>query len=525
MADVKEIQEFILPDLGEGLVEATIVEWKVAVGDEVTIDQLVVEVESAKSVVELPTPYAGRVTALGAAEGEVLHAGQMLLSVAPATSVEASTSAEAVTSVTSDETPTLVEPVEATELAAANEGSGAVLIGYGTQESTARLRRPEGGRFKRRRKQLSCETATESCETGAQAPVAASIQLIDERRNSPVMSPLVRREAQAAGFDARHLRGSGPAGLVMRADVQQAAATLAGARTIGTQSDAMMAPVTQIRGQETARAMHPAGQTATAATGSTAPAANPTHAVNPTHVGSPASASTPEVAGDRRIPVEGMRGIVATHMAESHATVPKATIWLDADVTPLLELRKQLQDSTGERFSLTTLIARIVVAGLGRHPRLNASFDQAANAIVEYRRINLGLAAQTPRGLAVPVVHGASEMNLRELRDGIGELVAESPRGKYAPSQLQGGTFTLNNYGAFGVDGSSPIINLPQAAMLGIGRLKERPWVVDGELAVRTVMTVSFVFDHRVCDGDAASAFLTFVTDRMEKPALLFADL
>lgn len=507
MADVKEIQEFILPDLGEGLVEATIVEWKVAVGDEVTIDQLVVEVESAKSVVELPTPYAGRVTALGAAEGEVLHAGQVLLSVAPVTSVAPETSVESATLVEPVETPTLVEPVEA------NEGSGAVLIGYGTQESTARLRRPEGGRFKRRRKQLSCETATESCETGAQAPVAASIQLIDERRNSPVMSPLVRREAQAAGFDARHLRGSGPAGLVMRADVQQAAATLAGTRTIGTQSDAMMAPVTQLRGQETARAMHPAGQ---------APAAP---ATSPAHAGNQTSASTPEAAGDRRIPVEGMRGIVATHMAESHATVPKATIWLDADVTPLLDLRKQLQDSTGERFSLTTLIARIVVAGLGQHPRLNASFDQDANEIVEYGRVNLGLAAQTPRGLAVPVVHGASEMNLRELRDGIGELVAEAPRGKYAPSQLQGGTFTLNNYGAFGVDGSSPIINLPQAAMLGIGRLKERPWVVDGELAVRTVMMVSFVFDHRVCDGDAASAFLTYVTDRMEKPALLFADL
>lgn len=220
-----------------------------------------------------------------------------------------------------------------------------------------------------------------------------------------------------------------------------------------------------------------------------------------------------------------MRAIVAEHMAESHARVPKATIWLDVDATPLLDLRRQLQDSTGERFSITTLIARIVVAGLKRHPRLNASFDSAANEIVEHGSVNLGLAAQTPRGLAVPVVHGASEMTLRELRDGIAERVAEAPRGKYSPSQLQGGTFTLNNYGGFGVDGSSPIINLPQSAMLGIGRLKERPWVVDGALAVRTVVTVSFVFDHRVCDGDAASAFLTYVTDRIERPTLLFADL
>ncbi|MGO1543956.1 MAG: dihydrolipoamide acetyltransferase family protein [Gulosibacter sp.] len=549
MADV---QEFILPDLGEGLVEATIVEWKVAVGDEVTIDQLVVEVESAKSVVELPTPYAGRVVSLGAGEGEVMQAGQVLLAVEPVGADagagpgagsdtadggagSAGTGGSAVDAEPDDGAPGSVSDVgrgwsgsSASTAAddAASEGSGAVLVGYGTKESTARLRRPEGGRFKRRSKQLSCET--DACETEAatdsgatQQPNSASVPvgteqlaamnarvaLIDEQRNSPVMSPLVRREAQAAGFDARHLQGSGQGGLVLRADVQQAVATLAGAQTAAqpaaTQPHAAAgATVTQLRTQPTAeaagQAAHPAGQE---------------------------TAAQVPAGEDRRIPVDGMRAIVAEHMEQSHASVPKATIWLDADVTPLLELRKQLQESTDERFSLTTLIARIVVAGLQQHPRLNASFDKDANEIVEHGTVNLGIAAQTPRGLSVPVVHGASAMTLRELRDGIGELVAEAPRGKFSPSQLQGGTFTLNNYGGFGVDGSSPIINLPQAAMLGIGRLKERPWVVAGELAVRTVMTVSFVFDHRVCDGDAASAFLTYVTDRMERPALLFADL
>lgn len=519
-----EVKEFILPDLGEGLVEATIVEWKVAVGDEVSLDQIVVEVESAKSVVDLPTPYAGRVVALGAAEGEVMHAGQVLLTVEPV-GAAAGDSAEAAQDVpvasTSSETESAADQSVESEHPAsehAEAGSGAVLVGYGTQESTARLRRPEGGRFKSRRKQLSCKTEAAGAAThaarGGNVPSAAAIALIDEQRNSPVMSPLVRREAQAAGFDARHLQGSGHAGLVLRADVQQAAAALSAGRTsTGAPQDweaagrgvgqaqatatGGVAPVTQIRSQPSPQSTHPAAQ------------ARPTS----------------QPGEDRRIPVDGMRAIVAEHMAESHASVPKATIWLDADVTPLLDLRRQLQDSTGERFSLTTLIARIVIAGLKQHPRLNSSFDKDANEIVEHGRINLGIAAQTPRGLAVPVLHGVGEMNLRELRDGIGELVAEAPRGKYSPSQLQGGTFTVNNYGGFGVDGSSPIINLPQAAMLGIGRLKERPWVVNGELAVRTVMTVSFVFDHRVCDGDAASAFLTFVTDRMEKPALLFADL
>ena len=165
------------------------------------------------------------------------------------------------------------------------------------------------------------------------------------------------------------------------------------------------------------------------------------------------------------------------------------------------------------------------MAALREHPRLNSSFDPREGVIVEHSAINLGLAAQTPRGLMVPVLHGVEGHTLRELRDAVGELVAESKRGNFSPAQLSGGTFTLNNYGGFGVDGASPIINLPQTAMLGLGRLKERPWVVDGELTVRQVMTVSFVFDHRVCDGDAASAFLTYVTDRIENPVLLHADL
>lgn len=480
-------REFILPDLGEGLVEATIVDWKVAVGDEVHIDQLVVEVESAKSIVELPVPYAGTVVSLGGAVGDTLNAGQVLLTVGVGADAQLESDAPAPAPAQA------IEPAERADGTAVNAGSGAVLIGYGTNDSEARLKRPEGGRFKRRSK--CAEPAVASCETGASpasaanaAPAVASPAAsaspasataanpattgqLDESRNSPVMSPLVRREAKEAGFDARHLQGTGPNGLVLRDDVRAAIAQL--------QSDV---PATAELAAQNAADF-----------------------------------------GDRRVPLSGMRAVTAKHMASSHAEVPKATIWLDVDVTPLIELRRSLQEATGEKFSITTLIARLVVAGLRKHPRLNSSFD--GDAVIEHGRINLGLAAQTPRGLVVPVVHHTESMNLRQLRDAVGEVVAAASEGKFPPERLRGGTFTLNNYGGFGVDGASPIINQPEAAMLGIGRIKDRPWAYRGEIALRKVATFSFVFDHRVCDGEAASQFLTFVTDRIEQPELLYADL
>lgn len=502
------VREFLLPDLGEGLVEAVIVAWSVAVGDEVEIDQGIVEVESAKSVVELPVPFAGVVEELCGAPGDTIRKGEPVIRVRTGAG-EDPAPAEAPESVEGSDSAQASEPAEGSgprtttssalqdpdpDDAVSSEYSGAVLTGYGLQESKARLKRPEGGRFRNRSRAASAAAgaaepaASAAAEPAATRPAAAPTAapasgLIDETRNSPVMSPLVRREAKAAGFDARHLEGSGPNGLVLRADVEKAAELL------GRGPDAPPAAALERHG---------------------GPAAHDAHG---------------GATGDRRIPVEGMRALVAQHMAESHASVPKATIWLDVDATPLMDLRAELLAATGEKFSLTALIGRIVVAGLQAHPRLNSSYDEAAGEIVEHAEVNLGIAAQTPRGLTVPVVHGAGRMNLRELRDGIGEIVQESGRGNFAPAKLAGGTFTLNNYGAFGVDGASPIINLPQAAMLGIGRLKERPWVVDGELAVRRVLTASFVFDHRVCDGDAASAFLTFVTDRIERPALLFAGL
>jgi 2-oxoisovalerate dehydrogenase E2 component (dihydrolipoyl transacylase) len=446
--------QFLLPDLGEGLTEAEIVSWLVAPGDVIVVDQVVVEVESAKSVVELPSPYAGRVELLHGKPGDVIHKGAPLITVA----------SESAAAVGVPEQPDVVPGTALRSDEVDSGGSGAVLVGYGTKESTVRLKRPEGGRFGSR------SPAT----TPAPTPVAGVAgSLVDPARHSPVVSPLVRMQAKLHGIDATQLAGTGPGSLVLRADVDVAIAAL----------EASLA------------------------------------------TSAPVAASATALVGDERIPMTGMRKLIAQRLSTSRRTIPEATIWLDVDATELFDAKERLQKSTGERFSLTALLARFVVAGLAEYPILNSSVDEAAGEIVRHTSIGLGLAAQTSRGLMVPVIHDAGSLTTRQLRDRVAEVVAHSERGDYPAVQLSGGTFTLNNYGAFGVDGSTPIINYPEVAMIGIGRIMDRPWVVDGELAVRKVVTLSFVFDHRVCDGDVASGFLTFVARCVEEPLTLLGNV
>ncbi|WP_166790474.1 dihydrolipoamide acetyltransferase family protein, partial [Cryobacterium tagatosivorans] len=228
---------------------------------------------------------------------------------------------------------------------------------------------------------------------------------------------------------------------------------------------------------------------------------------------------------DLRIPITGLRKVVSQRLTTSRREIPEATIWMDVDATELFVARDSLLAATGERFSVTALIARFVVAGLRKYPLLNSSVDTASQEILQHAAVNLGLAAQTSRGLMVPVVHGAQAMTTRQLRDAIAGIVAQSADGTFPPSALTGGTFTLNNFGSLGVDGSAAIINHPEAAILGIGRMIERPWVVNHELAVRTVVELSMVFDHRVCDGGTAAGFLTYIAGCIENPVAMLADL
>lgn len=462
-------REFILPDLGEGLTEAEIVAWLVAPGDEVAIDQVVVELESAKSVVQLPTPFAGVVESLGGEVGEVLHAGTVLLTLG------------------GEQVPDVAEPAEpgiVTNETALAEESGAVLIGYGTRQSTVTKRAASApARFGRRN-----GTGAAGGNAASTGPRSNGTARLDAARRSPVVSPIVRRLAREHGFDASQLLGSGHDHLVMRRDVES---YIAEHETPTTSAEAPASP------------------------------ASPMQTPTPEAVAAPVA----EREGDRHVPLDRMARAAAAHFSRSRREIPEATVWMDVDATGLLAARRQLQEATGERFGITALIARFVVAGLTKHPALNASFDAEREELVYHSAVNLGLAAQTPRGLLVPVVHGAERMPLRALRDAITARTEEAATGVFPPSALTGGTFTLNNYGTLGVDGSAAIINHPEAAMLGVGRFIERPWVVEGALAVRTVTELTISFDHRVCDGAEAAAFLTFVARCIERPVSVLAEL
>ncbi len=235
------------------------------------------------------------------------------------------------------------------------------------------------------------------------------------------------------------------------------------------------------------------------------------------------SASDTAATADERIPLRGLRRATAEKLTLSSA-VPQATTWVDADATGLLEARAALR-AQGHDIGILALLARICVAALRRYPDLNATVDLEGGEIVRLHDIHLGIAAQTERGLVVPVVRDAHRRTTAELAGELTGLTARARSGELRPRELTGGTFTLNNYGVFGVDGSTPLINHPEAAILGVGRLVDKPWAVDGALAVRSVTQLALTFDHRVCDGGTAGGFLRYVADRVERPATLLADL
>ncbi|MET7419433.1 dihydrolipoamide acetyltransferase family protein [Dactylosporangium sp. NPDC005555] len=409
---------FLLPDLGEGLTEAEVVRWLVAEGDTVAVDQSIAEVETAKSLVEVPSPYAGRVQTLHAAPGTTVQVGSPLISIAA-----------------EDRAPAAPAAVAARETYREEEraGSGNVLIGYGTSGG------PATGRHRRPRANVR--------------PAAPASPAVAARRVPLVISPLVRNLARAKGVDLRTVDGTGAGGVIVRADVERA--------------------------------------------------------------------TTVAVPGERRTALNGFRRTVAAALTRSRAEIPEATVWVDVDATPLWQLRAGNPAGPG----LIAYVARFVVAALREYPVFNARLDTARQEIVEFDRIDLGIAVQGARGLVVPAVAGADAMTTAELDEEIRALTARAREGRTGAAELAAGTFTLNNYGAFRVDGSAAIINHPQVAILGLGRIIDRPWVVDGEIRVRKIAQMSFVFDHRVCDGGTAAGFMRSVADAIEDPASVIARL
>jgi pyruvate dehydrogenase E2 component (dihydrolipoamide acetyltransferase) len=413
------LEVFRLPDLGEGLTEAEVVDWRVAVGETVEVDQVIAEVETAKAAVEVPCPHAGTVAELHVAAGSTLAVGAPLITVRTAGA----------------------EPDgHAAHRQEERAGSGNVLIGYGTAP----------GRTRRARASLPAAA-------GRTAPPRPAV--VAGRAPPRVLSPLVRKRAREHGVDLDAITPSGLDRVITRADVE---AAIEGASGSGF--------------------------------------------------------------GEVRIPLRGVRGVVAERLSRSRREIPDATTWVDVDATALLAARDALR-VTHPAIGLLALLARICVAGLARFPELNSTIDTRRDEIVQLPRVHLGLAAQTDRGLLVPVVRDAGSLPTARLAEAIAGVTAQARAGSLTAAQLTGGTFTLNNYGVFGVDGSAPIINHPEAAILGVGRVTDRPWVVNGELAVRKVTQLSLAFDHRVCDGGTAGGFLRYVADGVECPLGLLADL
>ena len=415
---------FLLPDLGEGLTEAEIVTWHVQAGDTVAVDQLIVEVETAKAMVEVPVPFAGRVTALHGQPGDVVAVGAPLVTV--------------------DTAGRLAEPGVVVAPARPDQGgpdqdteSGNVLIGYGTSSGH------------RRRHRAARSLATAPASNG----------------RVPVASPLIGQLARNGGVDLTAIRGSGRDGLITRADVDAAIS----ARQAG-------------------------------------PAATP----------EPASAAGS--AEGTRIPIRGLRKSVADKLSRSRREIPEATVWVDVDATEMLALRAALNaDASAPKISLLALLSRFTVLALRRYPELNARIE--GDEIVLVPAVHLGFAAQTDRGLMVPVVRDAQVYTLEQLSTALAEQTRRAREGTLGPADLTGGTFTVNNYGVFGVDGSAAIINHPEVAILGIGRIIPRPWVIDGQVVPRQMTELTLAFDHRVCDGGTAGGFLRFIADCVESPA------
>jgi 2-oxoisovalerate dehydrogenase E2 component (dihydrolipoyl transacylase) len=492
-------KEFRLPDVGEGLTEADIVSWHVKPGDTVTINQVIVEIETAKAVVELPSPYAGTVAALLVAEGQTVDVGIPIITidvpvageapVADATPAEAA-GAEADTETAAESQPPAAAAPAATPAPPARQP---VLVGYGVKPGST-SRRPRKVPPTRPGSYPASPSAPVNGGpvpgTGPAGP--AGLVSPPPRAASPggpstarLAKPPVRRLARDLGIDLTGLTGSGPEGSVTREDVQKAA----GEATV----------------RSTPRSL-------------AAPAPGP-HAVAEL---SPAAAG----ASEERIPVRGVRKHTAAAMVASAFTAPHVTEFLQVDVTETMAAvrrARELPEFAGVKVSPLLFVAKALLVAVRRHPMINSSWDEAAQEIVVKRPVNLGIAVAAERGLLVPNVKGADALALADLARALDALGTTARAGKATPEELSGGTITITNVGVFGVDAGTPILLPGEAAILAFGQVRDLPWVVDGALAVRKVTTLSLSFDHRIVDGELGSAVLRDVGSMLADPVRMLA--
>ena len=420
-------REFKLPDLGEGLTESEIVAWKVAPGDRIELNQVIAEVETAKAVVDLPSPFAGIVARLMVDAGVTVSVGEPIISV----------------EVSGDAAPE-----------AAPDAAPPNLVGYGAATESASARKPR--RF--------ADTPVVSPVVSQSATVASSAAAAPPRTRGRAAPP-VRLLARQLGIPLDSVEGTGDRGFITRADLERVA-------------------------------------------------------------GPEAEAATPVASDDEStlIPVTGVRKLTAQAMVASAFTAPHVTVFLQADVTPTVDLLERLRGEArfrGARLTFLTAVARAVCIALAADPAVNSRWEEGG--IRQFRHVNLGIAAATPRGLLVPVIPAADRLGFRELDDAIGELVQTARAGTTTPAAMTGGTFTITNVGVFGVEGGTPILADGQAGILAVGAVVRRPWEFEGAIALRSVVTLSLSFDHRVVDGAEGSRLLAAIAGLLADPARAFA--
>jgi 2-oxoisovalerate dehydrogenase E2 component (dihydrolipoyl transacylase) len=490
-------KSFELPDLGEGLADAELMHWHVAVGDVVTLNQVIADVETAKAAVELPSPYAGQVLSLHVAEGETVTVGSPIITFA----VEAPAGSESTGPRSTGPRSTGPESAGPSSTGSAPAAATAtagervpVLVGYGATAGTSSRRngRPRPAVAKPAAPaapaplpatspaaspvtapSVAASPVTAAPVTApsmaaspgtAAAPIAAPAVVTAGR---PLAKPLVRKLARDNGLDLTGIAGTGPDGVITRQDVLD---------HLRTATSTVLAPAVPEQPPTTER--------------------------------------------EERIPIRGVRKATAQAMVRSAFTAPTVTEFITVDVTATMNLLKQLRAGgylDGVRLTMLAFVAKALVSAVGRHPSLNSAWDEAAQEIVLKRYVNLGIATATPRGLMVPNLKDAGDLDLIGLARALERLTETAREGRATPAELTGGTISITNVGVFGVDTGTPILNPGEAAILCLGAVREQPWVHEGQLAVRWVTTLSLSFDHRLVDGEQGSRFLADVAATLSK--------
>ena len=456
-----QLAHFNLPDVGEGLTEAEIVSWKVKPGDTVSVNQVIVEIETAKSLVELPSPFAGVVSELLAAEGSTVEVGKPIISVTVADGAVGTVgAATSMHTQVAEQAAAAHETVVDAAATVSTDEKQPNLVGYGVSDShgsSRRRHRTGANAFP------AAAAATAAIPVAAAGAAGAAVVAVE---GSVIAKPPMRKLAKDLGVDLSKVVGTGVGGEITREDIVGGAQQASVFRNLST----------------------PAAPT----------------------------------AREERIPVKGVRKAIASAMVSSAFTAPHVSIFVDVDATRTMEYVKRLKNSTdfaGVKVTPLLIMAKAMIWAVRRNPTVNSTWTD--EEIIVHNFVNFGIAAATPRGLIVPNIKDADKMSMLELAKAIEQLAATAREGKTTPADMKDGTITITNIGVFGVDTGTPILNPGEVGIVALGSIRPKPWVVNNEIQIRQVTTIGATFDHRVVDGDVASRFVQDVASVIEEPALL----